>query len=67
MAAPDPEDRSPQVPDAQRRWEERGNPPSQPVSKPLAFVGWSVWILAAVIAIAVVLGVVLLLAGVHAG
>jgi hypothetical protein len=67
MAAPDPEDRQQEIPDAEQRWRERGNPPSQPVSKPVAFFGWGFWVVAGVVLIAIVIAIVYLLSGVHAG
>ena len=59
MADTDPrERREHQVPDAAQRSVERGNPPSQPMSKPLAFAGW---IMYAAIGILIVLVFVLFL------
>jgi hypothetical protein len=66
MAA-DPEDRGSQIPDAQERWRQRGNPPSQPVSRPAAFLGWGVWIAAAVVAIVIVVAFFVLIGFVHGG
>jgi hypothetical protein len=43
---------------AQERWEEMGNPPSQETSKPLAFAGWAFYV---VIGVVVALAVIFLI------
>lgn len=55
MADTDPRERDRHTEsDAEQRWQERGNPPSQPVSKPVAFMGWGFYTVIGVLVLLVV-------------
>ncbi|HEX4214688.1 MAG TPA: hypothetical protein VIA06_15325 [Candidatus Dormibacteraeota bacterium] len=59
MSDRDPEKRGgTRMPDAQQRWEEEGNPPSQPAPRGLAAIGWMLY---AAIGLVVVIVIALLL------
>ena len=57
MAHPDPEQRErTSTENAQQRWEREGNPPSQPVSRPVAFLGWTFYVVVGLLVLLVVFG-----------
>jgi hypothetical protein len=64
MADTDPHERDRHTePDAEQRWRERGNPPSQPVSKPLAFGTWMLYGIGALIVLLIIIFLIIFHAG----
>ena len=60
MSHPDPEQRAgTSTENAQERWEQQGNPPSQPPSKPVEFFGWTFYVVVGVLMLLVLFGLVL--------
>jgi hypothetical protein len=61
MAHPDPEQRG--GTSTENAQEREGNPPSQPVSKPVAFFGWTFYVVVGIFVLLVVFGLFLFHAG----
>lgn len=55
MSERDPEKRADtSVPDAQERWQEQGNPPSQPAPKGVAAIGWLIYVVIGLVIVLII-------------